>query len=129
MKSSTISRPVVASWISALAGGLELVREEPAVRLRELDRLLVHADALLRARRQHDLGAEHAHQLAPLDREAVRHGDDQRIALLRAHHGEADAGVAAGRLDHGLAGLQRAVALGRLDDVDREPILDRRRPD
>src|SRR4029453_498117 len=77
---------------------LELVRQEPAVGLGELDRLLVHAEALGRARREHDLGAQHAHQLAALDREAVGHGDHQRIALLGAHHGEPDAGVAAGRL-------------------------------
>jgi len=106
---------------------LELVRQEPAVGLGELDRLLVHAEALGGARGQHDLGTQHAHQLAALDREAVGHGHHQRIALLGAHHGEPDAGVAAGRLDHGLAGLQRAGALGRLDDVDREPVLDRRR--
>ena len=37
--------------------GLELARQEPAVRLGELDRLLVHAEALLGARRQHHLGA------------------------------------------------------------------------
>ena len=84
---------------------LELVRQEPAIRLGQFDRLLVHAEALLGPRRQHDLGAEHAHQLAPFDREAVGHGDDQRVALLRADHREPDAGVAARRLDDGLARL------------------------
>ena len=93
--------------------GLELAGEEPAIGLGQFLGLLVHAEALLRARRQHDLGAQHAHQLAALDGKAVGHGHDQRIALLRADHGEADAGVAAGRLDHRLARLQRAAALGR----------------
>ena len=51
--------------------------------------------------------------------------DDQRIAVLRAHHGEADAGVAAGRLDDGLPGAERAAALGRLDDAERQAVLDR----
>jgi hypothetical protein len=40
-------------------------------------------ESLLCARHEHRLGAEHAHQLA-LDREAVRHGQDQRITVLRA---------------------------------------------
>jgi hypothetical protein len=61
-----------------------------------------------RLRGQHHLGAEEAHQPAPLDAELLGHRHDQRIALLGAHHGKADAGVAAGRLDHGLAGLQLA---------------------
>ena len=105
--------------------GLELAGKEPAVGLGQFDRLLVHAEALLGARRQHHLGAQHAHQLAALDGEAVGHGHDQRIALLRADHGKPDAGIAAGRLDHGLAGLQRAAALGLLDDVERQPVLHR----
>ena len=104
--------------------GFELVGEEPAVRLRQLDGLVVHADALLGAWREHDLRAEHAHQLATLDGEAVGHRHDQRVALLRADHRESDAGVATGGLHDGLAGLQGAVALGLFDDVDREPVLD-----
>jgi hypothetical protein len=104
--------------------GLELAGEEPAVLLGQLLRLHVHAEALLRPRRQHHLGAEEAHQLPALDREAVGHGDHQRIALGGADHGQADAGVAAGRLDHGLARLQRSRALGILDDAEREPVLD-----
>ena len=43
--------------------------------------------------------------------------DDERIALLRAHHRETDAGVAARRFDDRLAGLERAAALGVLDDA------------
>ena len=107
--------------------GLELMGEEPAVGLGELLGLLDHAEALLRLRREHDLGPEHAHELAPLDREGLDHGDDQRIALGGADHGEADAGVAARRLDHGLAGLELTLALGLLDDVEGEPVLDRGR--
>jgi hypothetical protein len=88
---------------------------------------LVHAEALRRPRREDDFGAEEPHQLAPLDREAVGHGDDQRIALGGADHRKADAGIPAGRLDHRLPRLQRAAALGFLDDADRQAILDRRR--
>ena len=88
---------------------LELAGQEPAVRLGQLDRLVHHAEAALGGGREHHLGAEEAHQLAALDAERFGHGDDQRIALRGAHHGEADAGVAAGRLDHGLAGLELAA--------------------
>jgi hypothetical protein len=45
---------------------------------------------------------------------------------LRADHREPDAGVAAGRLDHRLARLEHAGALGRLNHVERETVLDRR---
>ena len=38
--------------------------------------------------------------------------DDQWIALLGADHRQPDAGVAAGRLDHGLTGFQLAAPLG-----------------
>src|SRR5262249_28517365 len=71
------------------------------------------------------LGAEDAHQPAALDRETVRHRNDEWIALLRADHGEADARVAARRLHHRLSRLQCPVALGGLDDVERQPVLDR----
>ena len=84
-----------------------------------------HADGALGRRREHHLGAEEAHQLAPLDAERLRHRHHQRIALRGAHHREPDAGVAAGRLDHGLAGLELAGFLGRLDDAERQAILDR----
>src|SRR2546421_10865371 len=66
--------------------------------------------------------------LAPRKRISLRrstlkrlcHRDDQRIAFLRADHREADPGVAARRLDDGLAGLQIAALLGRLDDPERQ---------
>ena len=105
--------------------GLELVGEKPAVGLGQFDRLDVHAEPFLRAGRQDDLRAEHPHQLAPLDGEAVGHGDDERIALLGADHGEADAGVAAGRFDDGLARLEGAAALALFDDVERQAVLHR----
>ena len=104
---------------------LELAGQEPAVRLGELDRLGHHADAAPGRGREHHLGAEKAHQPAPLDAELLGHGHDQRIALGGAHHREPDAGVAAGRLDHRLAGLELARLLGGLDDAEREAVLHR----
>ena len=94
------------------------VRNQPCVSASSIG-LLDHAHAAFGGRREHDLGAEEAHQPAALDAEGLGHRDDERIALLRADHGEADAGVAAGRFDDGLAGLQLAGALGVLDDAER----------
>ena len=111
--------------MSAFAFGSELMGEEPAVRLGELNGLLIHPEALERARREDNLGAEHAHELAPLDGEAVGHGHHEPIALLRADHGEADFRIAACRLDDGLTGLERTAALAFLDDVERKPVLNR----
>src|SRR5438067_509464 len=74
--------------------------------------------------RENHLRPQQAHDLAALDRERLGHGGDERITLGRAHHGERDAGVARGGLDHRLAGLERTAALGVLDDGDREAVLD-----
>ena len=104
---------------------LELAGEEPAVHGGELVGLGHHAHAALRGGGQHDLGAEEAHEAAALDAEGLGHGDDEGIALGRADHGKSDAGVAAGCLDDGLAGLQCAAAFGVLDDAEGEAVLDR----
>ena len=104
---------------------LELASEEPAVSLGELAGLGRHAGAFLGGRGQDDAGAEEAHQPAALDAEALGHDDDEGVAPDRADHGEADAGIAARRLDDSLAGAERAVALGRLDDREGEAVLDR----
>ena len=49
------------------------------------------------------------HQPAPLERHRFGHDQHQLVALDRGDHGEADAGVARGRLDDRAAGLQRAA--------------------
>ena len=77
------------------------------------------------ARREHDLGAQEAHQLTAFDGEAVRHGNDQRVAFRGADHGESDSGVAARRLDDRLARLQVTAAFRLFDDADREPVFHR----
>jgi hypothetical protein len=104
---------------------LELAGQEPAVGLGQLDRLVHHPGPAGRRGGEHHLGAEKAHQLPPLHAERLRHGDDQRIPLLGAHHGEADAGVAAGGLDHGLPRLEGPAPLGVLDHAEGEAVLDR----
>lgn len=105
--------------------GLELPGQEPAVLLGQLHRLAVHAHRLVRARRQHDPGPQHPHQPPAFDGKAVRHRHDQRIALGRANHCKPDSGIARCRLHDRLPGLQPAFTFGGLDDVDREPVLDR----
>ena len=103
---------------------LELPAEEPAMGLRELQRLGEHSAAFFGGRRQDDLGPQETHELAPFDAEILRHRDDERIAFLRADHGKTDAGVAAGRLDDGLSRLQLAAAFCRFDHAQRQPVLD-----
>ncbi len=103
----------------------KLPGQKPAVGLRQLVGLGDHAGAFVLGRRQHHLAAEKAHQLAPFDAEALRHGDHQRIALLGAHHGQPDTRIAAGCLNHRLPRLQLARPLGRLNDAKRQPVLDR----
>ncbi len=70
-------------------------------------------------------GAVGQHQAAALDRHAVGHDQDDLVALDGRHHGQADAGVARGRLDDGAAGLERAGALGVFDHGQGDAVLDR----
>src|SRR5690606_40943479 len=46
---------------------------------------------------EHQFGAQGRHVFAPLDGHGFGHGEDQAVALHRAHHGEGDAGVEIGR--------------------------------
>ena len=68
------------------------------------------------------VGLEHAHLFLG---HLVGHGEHAAITLDRSSHGEPDAGVAAGGLDDGAAGLEPTGCLSRLDDRDADPILHR----
>ena len=103
----------------------ELPRVEPAMRARQFLRLGHHARRPKRGRRQHDLRPEEAHQLPPLDTEAVCHRHDQRVALCGAHHRKSDPRVPARGLDDGLAGTQLTRLFSSLDDPERQPVLHR----
>lgn len=103
---------------------LKLTREEPAVGIGELPRLLHHAAATLRGGREHHLGSERAHHLPPLDREGFAHGDHAGVAPLGTDHGNGHARVARRGLHHGLTRRERARALGVVDDGDGEAVLD-----
>ena len=92
---------------------------------RQLDGLVDHSYRALGGGSDDDFCAQKPHQPAPLDAERLRHGDHQRISLGGANHGKADSGVSAGRLDHGLAGLELSGFFRRLDDAERQPVLHR----
>ncbi len=105
---------------------LELVGEDRAGTLR--GDLLGPGDAALHALRrgrEDQLRAEHAQQRAPLLRHRLGHRQHELVASRRRDHRQRDAGVAAGRLDDGAAGLQAAVGLGRVDDGRTDAVLHR----
>ncbi len=103
----------------------KLMSQEPTVCFGKFLRFLIHPEAFLCPRRQHDLGAEETHQFPAFDGETVSHGYDQRIAFCRTDHSKTDAGVAAGCLNDGLSGFQIAPAFGFFNNADRQAILDR----
>ena len=90
----------------------------------QFDCLGKHATALELGRGQNDFGAQESHHLATLDAEILGHGHDQRITLLGTHHREADAGIAAGRLDNSLTRFQLAGSLGMFDDTQGQAVFD-----
>ena len=73
----------------------------------------------------HDLGAEKAHQPAPLDAELFGHGHHQRVAFGSTHHCESDAGITTCRLDDRLSRLEFARLLGGLDHTQRQSVFNR----
>ena len=75
--------------------------------------------------RQDDLGAEGLEQAAAFEAHALGHGDDELVAAGGAGEGQADAGVAAGRLDDDRVLGDLAVALAGVDHGDADAVLDR----
>ena len=76
-------------------------------------------------RGDHDVGAVGAQQVDLLPRHLVGHHRDHAVALQPRRDREPGAGVARRRLDDRAAGLQPPVALGGLDQRDRDAVLDR----
>jgi len=76
------------------------------------------------ARCQLELRAVGQHQPAPLNAHAVGHDQHQRVTLDSCDHGQADAGIARGRLDDGATGLQRAGLFCRFDHAQGNAVLD-----
>src|SRR5581483_358610 len=74
--------------------------------------------------RQDDLGAECAQHNATFHAHGVRHDQDEPVSAHCRHECQADPGVTAGRLDdHGLAGLNPALAFGFVDHADADAVL------
>ena len=106
---------------------LELLRDPRARRLcRQFLRALDRALHALLARGEVEGRAIGEHQPPPLERHRFGHDQDQLVALHRRDHGQADAGVAAGRLDDRAAGLRACpTRFGLLDHRQRDAVLDR----
>jgi len=97
---------------------VELVGHEIEVRV--LAHKMIHlfngAVRPLVARRQQQLRPESLEDFLPLEAGRFRHRQDNAVSLDRRHHGQADAGVAAGGLDDDLGGRQDALPFGGLDE-------------
>ncbi|MCY1426513.1 hypothetical protein D9M71_423350 [compost metagenome] len=74
---------------------------------------------------EHQFGAEGLEHLAPLQAHGCGHGEDQLVATRRGDEGQADAGIARGRLDNGHARLEPAAAFRVPDHVRADPAFDR----
>ena len=74
--------------------------------------------------REDQLGAIAAQQHPPLFAHGLRHGEDAAIPSGGAHHGQGDAGITAGRLDHRRARLQQPRLFGGVDHRNGDPVLD-----
>ena len=72
---------------------------------------------------EHQFGTEGTQYGPPFPAHRVRHGQDDAIAAGGAHHGQRDAGIAAGGLDDGAAGGELARGLGSIDHGQRDAIL------
>ncbi|MNC89143.1 hypothetical protein D3C83_50430 [compost metagenome] len=65
--------------------------------------------------------------MAPFERQVLRHDQNHAISHQRRAHRERDSGIAAGRLDERVAGLDIAALLRPLDHGERRPVLYRAR--
>ncbi|VTR64010.1 hypothetical protein DESC_120102 [Desulfosarcina cetonica] len=77
------------------------------------------------AGREQNIGPACAQDLLAFDAGRLAHGQQQRVALDRTDHRQADAGIAAGGLDNGLAGFEFSRTLAGFDHRQGRPVLDR----
>jgi hypothetical protein len=115
-----ISFAVVSRWI------VELLRQPRAFVVGRV--LLGHPLRLLdpfRAGREDQLRAERLRELAALHGHRVRHHQRALVAFGRGHERQADAGVAAGGFDDGVARLDLAGLLRLIHHRDGQAVFDR----
>ena len=113
-------RVALVRVLVGLVGAGDLLGEpvgDRVVALRRLGRDRVRAD--------HDLGSVGAQERDLLLAHLVGHDEDAVVALDRGGDREADSGVPGRGLDDRPAGLQLPFALGLLDQLDADPVLDR----
>ncbi|KAG1439089.1 hypothetical protein G6F57_019568 [Rhizopus arrhizus] len=84
-----------------------------------------HAAAAFGGRGQDHLGAIGAHQLAAFHREGLDHGGHELVAARGGDHRQRHAGIAGGRFDDRVAGLEQATCFGIEDDRQRQAVLHR----
>ena len=106
--------------------GIDELARHKAVQdlLRQLIRLGDRALHALGALRQHKLHTVGFHKLTALNGHRLRHDDDDPVASGCRDGGEADAGIAGGRLDDDRAGLQLTRSLRVVDHFLRNAVLD-----
>ena len=102
---------------------LELAEHHVVLLADKLLRGVDRAGHALDRRGEQELDAEALEEATPLEAHVLRHREDELVALRRADHREADAGVAGRGLDEGVAGLDGALALRGLDHGERDPVL------
>ena len=109
-----------------VAGVGELIGHEIAVGRRRYGRTRITdrpVGTLLGGSENH-LGAVGADDLAPFDRHGLRHDDLHGIPLDDSHDRQADARIARRGFDDGFARREPPFALGLLDHLDRNAVLD-----
>ena len=74
---------------------------------------------------QHDFGAHRLEVEDLLPTHLVGHDQDQLVALLLRDQGQADAGIAGGAFDQGVAGADVAALFGGVDHGKTDAVLDR----
>jgi hypothetical protein len=82
------------------------------------------AAAICRTRSTDQFGPERPDELLALLAHALRHDDADAVALEPADQGDADPGVARGRLADGGVGAELAVPFGALDHGQGDAVLD-----
>ena len=90
---------------------------------RQLLRALHGARHALRRRCQHQFRTVGFEQIPTLHAHALRHGEDHAVAVDLGHRGEADAGVAARRLNDDAPRNELSLRLGAFDHVLRHAVL------
>ena len=75
--------------------------------------------------REHEPRAECRHALAAFDRKVFGHDEDHSVTTHRRDHRQRNAGVAAGRLDQRVAGLDAAAFFSLAHHRKRRPVFHR----